>query len=160
MVARLCCVVFDEAHYTVPCLTAGNRSDVSSLENYTDEDEDDPNGNDGPRLIKVPYCKLVDHIWEYCVGEKYVKPNGVLFRRSCLRCTAKFQTGSQIKAIGKGTKRPKDKYWVTKTNTVAHCTQCRVCLCRECHGPFLEDQGLLSDTRSPRKAKKTNMYSA
>lgn len=119
-------------------------------------DSDDPDGDDGPRLIKT-YCRLTDHNWETCVNGDYVD-KGVLFRRSCLYCTAKFQSGKRPAGLGKGKDAPKDKYWVSLSFSVSYCTYCKVCLCKVCHPEFLKNQGGLSETRSPRRSKKPITY--
>lgn len=129
-----------------------------------DEDyDDDPEGDDGPRLIKGP-CKLVDHTWETCVNGTYVDANGVLFRRSCYRCSRKFRPGTmsdgaKYEAAGIDTS---GMFWVNRTQTVSHCLKCRVCLCVDCFSPFAESQGLMDDKtkRSPRKKKVDLRYSA
>jgi hypothetical protein len=64
-------------------------SEKDSLGTESGEDSG-PDGDNGPKLIKRPYCKLTKHNWEHCITVQYVL-KGVLYRRSCLECDVKFQ---------------------------------------------------------------------
>jgi hypothetical protein len=114
------------------------------------ENDLDPDGDNGPALIKLPHCKLQEHHWEHCSGSSYVS-GGVLFRRSCLECKIKFQHPGVVHANEQTT------YSVSTANYVEYCTKCKVCLCKGCFPKFQEKQGLLNGKLSPRKAKKGNV---
>lgn len=123
----------------------------------------DPAGDDGKKLIKAPHCKLVDHLWETCISGNYVESSGVLFRRSCFLCSKKFQPGTMkqgmaVLALENNLEKAKGMYWVTRVNTVSHCTQCRLCLCKPCLDIFNIEQGLLDDRKSPRKKKQNCQF--
>jgi hypothetical protein len=107
------------------------QGNVGALENHTDEDEDYPEGENGPKLIREPYCKLTNHMWELCNGPNYVLKNGQCFRQSCYLCKTKFQQGTQPTTNGDGdakhTKKKikvEGKYWLTFKNHVQHCVHC------------------------------------
>jgi hypothetical protein len=115
------------------------------------DDADVPNEDDGGK--RQQYCRLTDHRWETCDKGAYVESNGVLFGRSCLLCDVKFQPG--IKRSGDDVE---NKYWLTLKNKVEHCMKCDVCLCVICYPRFMEQQGLMDEKRSPRKAKVQIKY--
>jgi hypothetical protein len=109
-------------------------------------DYDNPDGDNGARLVKKPCCKLTNHNWEHCNNSKYVK-TGRLFRRSCEECKVKFQYP--------GWKHTQEKTWnVTSRTYVVYCTYCKVALCCFCNPKFIEKQRIEQGKGSPRKAKK------
>jgi hypothetical protein len=114
------------------------------------DDPNDPNSDDSHKLIKIPYCKLIEHQWECCDGPKYVKNNARCFRRSCYLCCTKFQQGTSKKG-------EEGKYWLSNTNHVMHSTHCKICLCAGCHPEFLKQPGLLEKQQSPRAAKSKHV---
>jgi hypothetical protein len=58
-------------------------------------DYDNPDGDDGARLVKKPYCKLTNHNWEHCNNSEYVKTGSEVVRNA--RSSSNTQDGSTNK---------------------------------------------------------------